>query len=65
MLASSVLAMSKFKGKKTDNGPKSAKKKLREIALNGIESPSVLEFFCGAGESFRAVWHNAKKLYGR
>lgn len=56
--------MSKFKGKKTDNGPKSAKKKLREIALNGIESPSVLEFFCGAGESFRAVWHNAKNYTG-
>ena len=56
--------MSKFKGKKTDNGPKLAKKTLREIALNGIQSPSVLEFFCGSGESFRAVWHRAKNYTG-
>lgn len=56
--------MSKFKGKKTDNGPKYVKKILREIAINGIESPSVLEFFCGAGESFRAVWHKARNYTG-
>ena len=56
--------MSKFKGKKTDNGPKLAKKLLREIAIAGIDYPSVLEFFCGAGESFRAVWHKAQKYTG-
>lgn len=60
----SVSEMSKFKGKKTDNGPKLAKKLLREIALNSIDSPSVLEFFCGAGESFRSVWHKAQKYTG-
>lgn len=56
--------MSKFKGVKTNNAKTSAKREIREAVLSKVESPSVLEVFCGSGEMYQSVWHKADNYTG-
>lgn len=56
--------MSKFNGVKTDNAKITAKKKIREFILSKVEKTSVLEVFCGAGDMYRDVWHQADSYTG-
>ena len=56
--------MSKFKGKKTNNAKTDAKKKIRKKILSLISDPSVLEVYCGAGDMYWDVWHEAQSYLG-
>lgn len=56
--------MSKFNGVKTDNAPITAKQQIRLSILDKINNPRVCEVFCGAGEMYRSVWHEAEDYMG-
>ncbi len=56
--------MSKFNGVKTNNAKTSVKAELRQYLLDAIDKPKVLEVFCGDGEMYRTVWHEADKYTG-
>ena len=56
--------MSKFKGVKTNNAKTNAKPEIRHRILSMIDSPRVLEVFCGAGEMYHSVWHMADRYTG-
>lgn len=56
--------MSKFNGVKTDNAKITAKKEIREFVLSKMNNAFVLEVFCGAGDMYNDVWHNADSYTG-
>jgi len=56
--------MSKFRGVKTNNAKTSIKDLIRRDMLLSVDSPNVLEVFCGSGEMYEKVWHKANKYTG-
>jgi hypothetical protein len=56
--------MSKFAGKKTDNGPLNIKLDLRRESVSKINNCDVLEIFCGSGKMYNLIWSDYRKYTG-
>lgn len=56
--------MSKFNGVKTNNAKTTAKEEIRVSVMRQIKNASVLEVFCGSGEMYQKVWHEAQRYTG-